>query len=87
MTRPTRPPFLLLALGVLLLALPVLGEGKEKRKAAPQGFDPAAMEEAWNKARTPGEPHQFLARLEGEWTYSNKMWINIVDSPHYSIIQ
>ena len=76
--RPTLP---LLGLAALLLALPVLADGSEKKQQAEQGYDPAAMEEAWNKARTPGEHHEFLAQMEGEWTYTSTMWMNPSQPP------
>lgn len=37
-------------------------------------MDEAAMMEAWQKAATPGEAHQFLASLAGSWNVSSKMW-------------
>ena len=80
--NPRTPCFsLLLALGAFLLALPALADGTEKKEAAPPGFDPAAMEEAWNKARTPGEPHEFLASMAGEWTYVSTMWMDPSQPP------
>ncbi len=65
MSQLIRPTLLLLTLGAFLLALPALADDAGK-KEAPAGYDPAAMEEAWNKARTPGEAHEFLARMVGE---------------------
>lgn len=56
----------------LLAAVPALADDTEQ----PAGFDMAAMEEAWNEARTPGEPHKFLARLEGDWNFKNTMWMD-----------
>lgn len=38
--------------------------------AAPE-MDMAAMMEAM----TPGEPHKQLARMAGDWTFTNKMWM------------
>ena len=43
MSPRNRHPFLLLALGALLLAFPALADGTEKKEAAPPGFDPAAV--------------------------------------------
>ena len=37
--------------------------------------DEAAMMAAWQKAATPGEPHQMLASLAGTWNVSSKMWM------------
>ena len=47
----------------LLLAFPALAEGTEKKEAAPPGFDPAAMEEAWNQARTSPMPKPWSAAV------------------------
>lgn len=37
--------------------------------------DEAAMMAAWQKAATPGEPHQMLASLAGTWKVNSKMWM------------
>lgn len=69
-------------LALAFCAFPALADdGTDKPTAAPAGYDMAAMEEAWNKARTPGDSHRFLARLEGEWTYSSKMWMDPSQPP------
>ena len=81
MRQSTRHTALLLALGVLL-ALPVLADGvQDKAAEEPAGPDMAAMEEAMTKAKTPGEPHRFLASLAGEWTYTSKMWMDPSQPP------
>jgi hypothetical protein len=80
MSQLTRTTLLLLGLAALLLVFPALADD-EKKPAAGEGYDPAAMEEAWNKARMPGENHQFLAGMEGEWTYTSTMWMNPSQPP------
>jgi hypothetical protein len=66
----------------LALAL-VLAAGvffaQEKGKGADQGRPPMSPEmkaamEAMQKAATPGEFHNFLARMEGTWKAEVKMW-------------
>ncbi len=77
MTHPIRNATLLLALAVLF-ALPVVADHHEKDKGAP---DQAAMMAAMNAAMTPGEHHEFLAGMEGEWTYSSTMWMDPSQPP------
>ncbi|MEE8525903.1 MAG: DUF1579 domain-containing protein [Thermoanaerobaculia bacterium] len=78
MSKWTRTALLLLGIGALLVAAsPVLSDDTEKAAMeAPAGIDPAAMEAAWAKAGAPGENHEFLARLEGDWTFESKMWMD-----------
>lgn len=33
-----------------------------------------AMMEKWQAYMTPGEPHQFLAKMVGTWEFTTKMW-------------
>jgi len=63
----------LTAAALCLLALPVLAQDKPKEPAAP-AMDHAA-EEAMMKAMMPGEQHKRLARMAGDWTFTNKMWM------------
>lgn len=39
-------------------------------------MDEAAMMEAWQKAMTPGEPHQWMADLAGNWTVTSTSYMN-----------
>jgi hypothetical protein len=68
---------MILGLAALLTALPVFSDASseaEMQAAAPD--DMAAMEEVWAQIRTPGENHEFLARLEGEWTFETTLWMD-----------
>ncbi len=77
MTHPTRNATLLLALGILV-ALPILADHHEKSEGAP---DMAEAMAAMNEAMTPGEHHEFLASLAGEWTYTSTMWMDPSQPP------
>jgi Protein of unknown function (DUF1579) len=70
--RSTAVVLSLLAL-LLAVAVPLLAQDKPKEQAPP-GMSAADME-AMQKAMTPGEPHKHLARMAGDWTYTNKMWM------------
>ncbi len=67
----------LTAAALCLLALPALAQDKPKEPAAADhGMAMGAAEmEAMKKAMSPGEPHKRLARMVGDWTYTNKMWM------------
>lgn len=53
------------------LSLPLLAEDAPK---APSPEEQAMME-AYEKMGRVGEPHKQLARMVGEWTYENHMWM------------
>lgn len=60
------------ALSLLALtAMPALSQDKPK-EAAPAM---SAADEAMMKAMAPGEPQKKLARLAGDWTFTNKSWM------------
>lgn len=60
------------ALSLLALsAMPALSQDKPK----PATPAMAASDEAMMKAMTPGEPQKKLARLAGDWTFTNKVWM------------
>jgi len=62
---------LTVALSLLALAaLPVLAQDKPKEPAMSN-----ADMEAMMKAATPGEQQKKLARMVGDWTFTNKMWM------------
>lgn len=63
-----------------LLALTVPAMAQDKPKEGAPGMDPAAME-AMMKAMSPGEPHKLLARYAGDWTFTNKMWMDPSQPP------
>ncbi len=52
----------------------------------PEGASPemAAMMEAWEKAMTPGEPHQMLASYAGSWKMVGKFWMEPDGEPMVS---
>jgi len=61
------------ALSLLALAaLPALAQDKPK---APAGAPDNAEMEAFMKASTPGEQHKQIARLVGDWTFTNRAWM------------
>lgn len=60
-------------LGVSGLAL-AQGAQEKKPEVNEMGMTQEQME-AMKKALTPGEPHKQLAKMAGDWTFTNKMWI------------
>lgn len=58
----------------LLLALPVLADGHEKKADAPHDDAMAAMYEAWTKAMTPGPQHAMLEEMTGKYAMTIKYW-------------
>jgi hypothetical protein len=60
-----------------LLALPAVAQDQEKKEMAHEhgGMDKAAME-AMMKAATPGDHHKALGRYAGDWTFTNKFWMD-----------
>ena len=64
----------LAALGLVLGAAALRADEKAKAPAAPAGMDQAAME-AMMKAATPGPQHQHLAKMVGDWTFTNTFWM------------
>jgi hypothetical protein len=64
------------ALSLLALAavLPAAAQDKSKQPAPPAMGGPEM--EAMMKAMSPGEPHKHIARMAGDWTFTNKMWMD-----------
>jgi hypothetical protein len=62
------------------LAVPALAQEK-KPAAPPMSKEQQAQMDAMMKAMTPGEPHKRLAELAGEWTFTNKMWMDPAAPP------
>ena len=44
----------------------------------------AEMMKKWQKAMTPNENHEFLAKMAGEWTYTQKGWMDPTQEPTVS---
>jgi hypothetical protein len=63
----------LTAAALCLFALPALAQDKPKEHTGHEMGDPGM--EAMAKAAAPGEQHKRLARMAGEWTFTNKMWM------------
>jgi len=79
------------ALALLVLAVPALAQHEHGAKpaatpaatsaapaatsAAPAGGPSPAEMEAWQKSMTPGPQHEALAKLAGDWTFTNTMWM------------
>lgn len=63
----------LTAAALCLLALPTLAQDKPKEPAAPDAGMMAAI--------SPGEPHKRLARMAGDWTVTNKAWMDPSQAP------
>ncbi|HSN87413.1 MAG TPA: DUF1579 domain-containing protein [Thermoanaerobaculia bacterium] len=73
--RPFAAALSLLALTIV----PAMAQDKPK-ETAPPGMDQAAME-AMMKAMAPGENHKHIARFAGDWTFTNKMWMDPSQPP------
>jgi hypothetical protein len=63
-----------LALGVVTSLALKLCAGESAKQ--PDGDKEKAMMEAWLKHATPGDAHQKLQPLVGQWTYTGKMWMD-----------
>ena len=69
----------LAAIALCLLALPAFAQDKPKEPAG-HAMSQADME-AMMKAATLGENHKRLARMAGDWTFTNKMWMDPSQPP------
>ena len=72
MDHPIRPITLLLTLAALL-ALPALAEDTDTQPA--EAPDMAAVMEVMQQAAAPGENHEFLAGMVGDWEYTSQIWM------------
>jgi uncharacterized protein DUF1579 len=63
----------LFLLALCCTVVSALAQDKPKPPAAPPAMDEAMK--AMEKAATPGEPQKRLARLAGDWTFTNTMWM------------
>ena len=64
-----------------LVCAPALAEDKKAEAAAAAAAAPAPDMAAMMKAMSPGEPHKHLAKLAGDWTFTNKMWMDPSQQP------
>ncbi|HSK77812.1 MAG TPA: DUF1579 domain-containing protein [Thermoanaerobaculia bacterium] len=72
-------PFVAALSLLALTTVPAMAQDKPK-ETPPPGMDQAAME-AMMKAMTPGENHKHIARYAGDWTFTNKMWMDPSQPP------
>ena len=56
------------------------GQKPGENPAGAMGMTPEQMENMV-KAATPGEPHKHLAKMAGQWTFTNKMWMDPSQPP------
>jgi hypothetical protein len=71
----------ILAIVSVAIALPLLAQVKKEK--APTA-DQQAMMAAWQKAATPGSNHKLLATLNGQWSFTTKMWMEPGAAPETS---
>jgi hypothetical protein len=64
----------LLALSMILLAVGGTAFAQDKTKEPHGGMSQADMQ-AMEKSMSPGEQHKQLARMAGDWTFTNKAWM------------
>ena len=69
-----RTKLAVLALSVALISGGALAAQEGKPGDNPMGMTQEQME-AMQKAMTPGEMHKQLAKLAGDWTFTNTMWM------------
>ena len=67
--------------GVFAARVAVADDEKPKKDKAGKGPDMAAMQEAWEKAATPGDQHKVLKKMVGKWNVTTKMWMDPKQPP------
>jgi hypothetical protein len=72
--------FAVLSLLAVIAAVPVAAWQDKPQQPAPGGPEMEAM----MKAMQPGENHKHLARYAGNWTFTNKMWMDPSQPPSES---
>lgn len=72
--------FAVLSLLAVILAIPVAAQ-QDKPQQPPMG---GPEMEAMMKAMSPGENHKHIARYAGDWTFTNKMWMDPSQPPQES---
>jgi len=60
--------------GVFAARVAVADDEKKAKKG--KETDMAAMQAAWEKAGTPGEPHKVLKKMVGKWNVAMKSWMD-----------
>jgi len=73
--RRSAPALLPALLAVLLAAAPVAAQEKPAGTTG-MSAEEKAMMDAMLKAATPGPNHEMLTSLVGDWTFTNKMWMD-----------
>ena len=63
------------ALSLLALAIPALAETKPAAEKPAAGMPSEADMAKWQASMTPGPQHEHLAKMAGDWTYVNTMWM------------
>lgn len=82
MTQPLRLAFALsAALCLVAVILAPSAAAQDKPPAAKMSQAEQAMMDAMMKAMTPGENHKLLSSLVGQWTFSQKMWMDPAAAP------
>src|SRR5688572_12744184 len=61
--------------GVFATGVAVADDKEKAGKKGKEG-DMAAMQAAWEKAGTPGEPHKILKKMVGKWNVAMKSWMD-----------
>lgn len=72
--------FAVLSLLAIILAVPVAAQQDKPQEPAMGGPEMEAM----MKAMSPGENHKHIARYAGDWTFTNKMWMDPSKPPQES---
>lgn len=77
-----RGKLMLLLMMAALVALPLSAQDEADGASADPAanMDPAAME-AFVTAMSPAEPHEYLARYVGDWSYEQNMWSDPTQQP------
>lgn len=79
MKARTIPAVLSLLVLVAILGVPAVAQDKPKEPASPPMGGPEM--EAMMKAMSPGENHKHLGWYVGDWTFTNRMWMDPSQPP------
>ncbi len=69
-----RTKLAVLSLSIALISGGALSAQDKQPEGNPMGMSPEQME-AMTKAMSPGEMHKGLAKMAGDWTFTNTMWM------------